>query len=156
MLKNSQSHFRERTPRKLIPTLDFITATGRSTFTWFMISTFGDHRFWEGAGVIRPSSPAPNTPSNPSQIGNDGWAAAGRRPNVAIVPYRRGRRPAPPRTPGAGSSCAPDLRGRIGGGGWIRTTDIGLMRPPLYQLSYAATGEVTIRHRRVDSLRTSA
>jgi hypothetical protein len=38
---------------------------------------------------------------------------------------------------------------RNGGGGWIRTTDIGLMRPPLYQLSYAATGEVTTRHRRV-------
>ena len=45
---------------------------------------------------------------------------------------------------------------RNGGGGWIRTTDIGLMRPPLYQLSYAATGEVTTRHRRVGSLRTSA
>ena len=26
----------------------------------------------------------------------------------------------------------------IGGGGWTRTTDIGLMRPPLCQLSYAA------------------
>jgi hypothetical protein len=25
-----------------------------------------------------------------------------------------------------------------GGGGWTRTTDIGLMRPPLCQLSYAA------------------
>ena len=44
----------------------------------------------------------------------------------------------------------------IGGGGWTRTTDIGLMRPPLYQLSYAATGEVTTRHRRVGWLRTSA
>jgi hypothetical protein len=30
-----------------------------------------------------------------------------------------------------------------GGGGWIRTTDIGLMRPPLCQLSYAATGGTT-------------
>ena len=27
---------------------------------------------------------------------------------------------------------------KIGGGGWTRTTDIGLMRPPLCQLSYAA------------------
>jgi hypothetical protein len=45
---------------------------------------------------------------------------------------------------------------KVGGGGWIRTTDIGLMRPPLYQLSYAATGEVTTRHRRVGWLRTSA
>ncbi len=30
-------------------------------------------------------------------------------------------------------------RDEIGGGGWIRTSDIGLMRPPLCQLSYAAT-----------------
>jgi hypothetical protein len=45
---------------------------------------------------------------------------------------------------------------KVGGGGWIRTTDIGLMRPPLYQLSYAATGEATTRHRRVGWLRTSA
>lgn len=27
---------------------------------------------------------------------------------------------------------------KVGGGGWTRTTDIGLMRPPLYRLSYAA------------------
>jgi hypothetical protein len=34
---------------------------------------------------------------------------------------------------------------KIGGGGWTRTTDIGLMRPPLCQLSYAAKRLVGIR-----------
>ena len=33
----------------------------------------------------------------------------------------------------------------VGGGGWTRTTDIGLMRPPLCQLSYAATGRRDMR-----------
>jgi hypothetical protein len=34
---------------------------------------------------------------------------------------------------------------RIGGGGWTRTTDIGLMRPPLCQLSYAARNRKSLR-----------
>ena len=31
------------------------------------------------------------------------------------------------------------MRKVAGGGGWTRTTDIGLMRPPLCRLSYAAS-----------------
>jgi len=43
------------------------------------------------------------------------------------------------------------LINKIGGGGWTRTTDIGLMRPPLYQLSYAATG----RTRKISGLEST-
>ena len=63
--------------------------------------------------------------------------------------------PCDPRTGALRDGGKPELRlprvwrrnqyrsGKNGGGGWTRTTDIGLMRPPLYQLSYAATGRET-------------
>ena len=44
---------------------------------------------------------------------------------------------------GPGMPCFSHLM--IGGGGWTRTTDIGLMRPPLCQLSYAARGWICLR-----------